>query len=504
MREARITLWGATKWPLYGSNGGDYSRDGYDVNGTPVPVGDYWPVTDYAYKQFLEGPMPDSNDLGYLSLPVIAARSGGGVLDARHHELAALMSKFVKEESSFYTVTFDPPRTEVVDEYHHLNMAIDKPGMVSNVFEDYYDEPVFYDQSPARKLTSVKQLEALIANDHALSETELANQLDGMQLEERLDDAKETALAKGMHGNKARQALEVLVDESLFLPPPAQDIPSTPPPDIAAQRKMISLAIGYLNTTIPRHPDFFAVRRTIQYHEAAPKPDQTWKTAGPDQSLHEGESATATIHFRDGKEQVEGESVKNEPARSGVEQLETLGIFGPILVTTITAATSPPSELVWSRWEQGKNGRVGVFHYRVPQGSSLFIAAFCCLPTDFETVQFRKPAPFHGEIAIDPSTGAILRLTIQADLEWRLPLERSDIVVEYRPVVKGSRTFICPSKSVSLSRHRRTMVIDEWGERFKVYAPFETLLNEMRFDQYRIFGGTSTVLPGFVEIPQNK
>ena len=81
-----------------------------------------------------------------------------------------------------------------------------------------------------------------------------------------------------------------------------------------------------------------------------------------------------------------------------------------------------------------------------------------------------------------------MRLSIQADLEDRLPLHRSDVVVEYTTVVRGTRTFICPSRSVSISRQRRIAVIHEWGESFKVYAPFETILNEMRFEKYRIFG----------------
>jgi hypothetical protein len=138
----------------------------------------------------------------------------------------------------------------------------------------------------------------------------------------------------------------------------------------------------------------------------------------------------------------------------------------------------------------------------VPQETQYFYAAFCCLARDFEETPFRKSTPFHGEIAMDPSSGAILRLTIQADLEWRLPLDQSDVVVEYRPEVKDTKTFICPSRSVSISRHRRTMILDEWGELLKVYAPFETLLNEMRFEKYRIFGTTTTILPGFVEVPK--
>ncbi|MFZ0744240.1 MAG: hypothetical protein WAM85_07525 [Terracidiphilus sp.] len=433
-------------------------------------------------------------------MPVTAARSGGGSLDTRHN-LAALIGERVKQESSYFSLTFDPQRTYVVDEYHHLKVEIDKPGLTSHVFEDYYNQPAFYDQPPIKQFVTVKQLEALIVNSHDASEAELAHQLVGMQLTECLAGTKLAALAKSVRGKKSREALEVLAGESAFLAPPTDEIPSTPPPDIATQRQMISRTISYFNTAIPSLPDLFATRTTVQYHESAPKSDQTWKDAFPDQSLHEGETATASIRFHDGKERAEEKFVKNAPQDPGSEHLETIGTFGPILATVMTAATLPHSELEWSRWEQGENGRLAVFRYRVPQETSLFSAEFCCLAIDFDEVPFRKPAPFHGEIAVDPSTGAILRLTIQANLQWRLPLERSDVMVEYRSVVKGSRTFICPSRSVSISRQRRTMAIEEWGEVFKVYAPFETLLSEMRFEKYRIFGATSRILPGFVEVP---
>jgi len=494
LREARISLWGASEWPLYDSGGNAYSVDGQETT-----VGDYWPVQELVFKEFLKGPKPDSTDLRYLSLPVIAARGGGGVLDVPHN-LAAKIGERVKEANGFYSLTFDPPRTNAIDEYHHLKIEIDKPDLTAHFFQDYYDEPVFYDQPRASEAISVKQLEALIVNAHDNSGAALAHQLDSLQLTERLSSAKLETLEKLVHGRKAREAFEILADESAFLPPPPEEIHSPTPPDIATQRRIISRTISYVNTTVPRLPDFFATRTTVQYHEAPPKSNQTWKTASPDQSLREGESATAIIRFHDGKEQVEQESVRN----GGSEHLQTIGTFGPILVTVMTAATLPHSELAWTRWEQGPDGPLAVFHYRVPQETPLFSAEYCCLAYDFDTVPFKKAAPFHGEITVDPDSGAIMRLTIQADLEWRLPLQRSDVMVEYRPVQRGTRIFICPSRSVSISRQRRTTAIDEWGEGFRIYAPFETLLNEMRFEKYRIFGSTSRILPGFTEVPPNK
>ncbi len=501
MREARINLWGSSEWPLY------------DSSGKPAPV------TDYAMKEFLKGPKPDSIDFAYLSLPVIAARSGGSMLDTSRN-LAALIDEQVREESRYYSITFDPPRTNQIDEYHHLQIEIDKADITPHSCEDYYDEPVFHDQPPVKQPVTVKEFEALIAAAHDVSRSDLAHQLEGVQLTERLNSSKLARLEKEVRGSNAREALEVVADESAFLAPPANEVLSTPRPDIATQRQIIADTISYINTTIPRLPDFFATRTTVQYHESPPKPNQTWKTAMGDESLHQGETATAILRFHDGKERVEDQSVTSDqsltgiarveqyltsaPQKSGMERLQTIGTFGPILVAVMTAARLPHSALEWARWEQGENGPLAVFRYRVPQETQLFTAEFCCLANDFGAIPFKKSAPFHGEIAVDPSTGAIMRLTIQADLEWREPLEKSNVMVEYRPVRKGARTFICPSKSVSISRQRRTMLISEWGEAFKVYAPFETLLNEMRFEKYHIFGSTSRILPGFIEVPEAK
>lgn len=81
--------------------------------------------------------------------------------------------------------------------------------------------------------------------------------------------------------------------------------------------------------------------------------------------------------------------------------------------------------------------------------------------------------------------------------EARLPLERSDIMVEYGPVEMGGTTYICPVRSVSISRQPTVKVIHEWGEVFKVYGPFETLLDDVIFDKYHLFRSESRILPGF-------
>ncbi len=193
MREARINLWGLSEWPLY------------DASGNAMPV------NHHVYKEYLNGPKSDSTDLEYLSLPVIAARSGGGTLDTRDN-LAALIGERVKEESRYYSITFDPPRTNVIDEYHHLQMEIGKADTTAHSFKDYYDEPVFYDQPPVKQPVTLKEFEALIANAHDVSRSELAHRLEGVQLTEPLDNTKVAKLEKEVRWSNMREALKVVAD----------------------------------------------------------------------------------------------------------------------------------------------------------------------------------------------------------------------------------------------------------------------------------------------------
>ena len=508
MREARIDLWSASEM--------------HDASGNAVPITDINP-------QWVEGPKTDSTDLRYLSLPVIATRSGGGMLKTGDN-LAARISERVREESSYYFLTFDPPRTDAVDQSHHLKIEIDKPDLRARVFEDYYDEPVFYDQAPETQSVSVMQFQALIASAQGISDAKLAHQFENIRLTERLSSAKMEALEKSVHGKKAREALQVVADKSEFFAPPDEEIIAAPQPEKSAQQQIISKVISYIDSTIPHLPDFLATRTSVQYYARPANEDQTWKTAPSDQSLHEAEITKASIRFSKGKELVKEESVKKmsdmqggqqlkalpglgpifaasvkkTPDTPGGQSLKTVGVFGPILSTVTVALTWTRSQLNWDHWEKGDNGRLAVFRYHVIQGTPFFSAGFCCLPVDNRSVPFIQNVPFHGVIAVDPATGALMRLSVQADLGWRLPLERSDLMIEYGPVRGVSRLFICPSKSVSISRQRRIMTIHEWGETFKVYAPFETVLNEMRFDNYHVFGSTSRILPDFVEEPKNK
>ena len=102
--------------------------------------------------------------------------------------------------------------------------------------------------------------------------------------------------------------------------------------------------------------------------------------------------------------------------------------------------------------------------------------------------------------AIDPTSGAILRLEAKADLKSFVPLIKSDITVEYGPVEIGGKIYLCPVKSVSLMRSRSVVFLKEWDEGFRTYGPYATTMNDITFDNYHVFRAESRVLTGFKPI----
>ena len=170
------------------------------------------------------------------------------------------------------------------------------------------------------------------------------------------------------------------------------------------------------------------------------------------------------------------------------------GIFGPVLTSVLVGAMSPKSKLAWSRWEQGPDGPLAVFKYVVPKETPLYEVTYCCLPEGDGKSIFKRMTGYHGEFAIDPESGAIRRLAVQADLESKLPMIRSELMVEYSPVEIGGKVYICPAKSVSISRERTTRRLHEWGANFGIYGPFETMLNDTVFGAYHLFRSESRMV----------
>ncbi len=467
---------------------------------------------NYTYKDHLAGVRSPSEleDPGvdpyiHFALPVLAIRSGGLVLDPVS-DIWRAIERCVEDARVFYTVSFDPPHAAKPDEYHDLTMQIETPGVSARTNSGYYDQPVFYDQPrfPARRV-SVHELEQILDKANDEQDGELAKQLAGLGLSERLNSNLLSLWKNRLRGKKSIAALVALADESAFLDPPAAEILSDPAPDLDTQRQMISRTVKYLQEVIPKLPDFFAIRTTTEYEQPSPQKADTWKTALADQSLRAAVTQKATLRYRNGHEEQDAEKKKGSPS-ARKKDLNFTGVFSPILGSVLDDATVGDSILIWSRWVKGERGREAVFRYIVRAANPHYDVTYCCLVGGGT---FLTSPRYLGELAIDPRTGAILRLTMEAELGWIrepnlnpvLPAKGAAMMVEYGPVKIGGREYVCPQRSVVIMRVRTVSTLTFWGQTFDIYAPYETLLNDMVYTDYHKFGSEARMLPGFDVVP---
>lgn len=306
---------------------------------------------------------------------------------------------------------------------------------------------------------TVEQLEQIIATAKSQSDRTLAKRIGLLQLKERLDGNALQRCENDVRGRRAKEALMVVADKSAFLPPPAAEIPSLAEPDTAGQRAMIALMQQYVTKTLHQLPDFYATRITTTFgldlSRAGLKPVGTYRVI---------------VHYSNGKEVVR---LEKGPLEN--RDLTNRGLFGPILAMAML--DSVRGNLAWSRWEQGATNLEAVFSYSVTASTSHY------------EVNGRMRG-YSGDIAIDPSSGAILRLVVQTGMDQNATIELvglnteiANVEVEYGPVDLGGKTYICPLRSVTL-----------------VERMDSTWLNDVVFKQYHLFRGEHRILPGFTPV----
>ena len=344
---------------------------------------------------------------------------------------------------------------------------------------------------------SVGQLEQGLAALRSETDAEAARQIAELKLTERLSWARRGELEKTLPGDKSREALRGLADESEFLPPPSSEIPSQQMPDFAAQRQIMGRVVAYVSETIPLLPNFLATRVTQQYEDTPLLVASGQAHTVPYEPLHYVATQTAEVSYEDGKES-QGGAMNASASPSGATGLTTWGVFGPILSTVLLDAAQ--SKLSWSRWEQGADGVRAVFSYAVPRAKSHYEVVYCCVAEQAGLVaadvhMFRQLEGYHGEISVDPATGGIRRLTVEADLKDDCPIVKASIMVEYGPVEIGGRMYTCPLRSVSSSRAESVQVDPNYH--FAMARQLQPLKNELAdvtFEDYHVFRAETRVL----------
>ena len=352
----------------------------------------------------------------------------------------------------------------------------------------------------AAKSVNVGQLEQLLYTLRGKSDGKVAAELSDVVLTERISPARLAHWEADFSGSRTHEALIKLADLAAFLNPPADDVVPIPAPDSGTQDRMLELAGEYVKTTITQLPNFLATRETTHF-ENTPS-FATWTVGGADamrsramrgtgisvgnseyKSLHSTGSSSTTVTYRDGYEVHDADAQKSRNDIKPSASLTTTGEFGPIL--SLVLGDAMRSTVAWQRWEKGASDPVAVFRYDVPAEQSNFMVG---IPAGdkFEDVY----PTYHGEIAIDPATGTILRISVVAELAPPYQAMQTANLVEYAPVTIDAKSYVCPLHGVAFSR----VPVGHGAAQQESTVNVQTHMNDVVFTQYHVFGAKARIV----------
>jgi VWFA-related protein len=94
----------------------------------------------FYYEQFVKGvTKPYRVNVGNLSLQVLAVQSGGLVLNSSN-DISAMLEQAFRDAGAWYEISFQPASAEP-NEYHQIDVRVDKPGLIARTRTGYYAQP---------------------------------------------------------------------------------------------------------------------------------------------------------------------------------------------------------------------------------------------------------------------------------------------------------------------------------------------------------------------------
>jgi VWFA-related protein len=95
----------------------------------------------FLYQKYLKGvDSPKNADYADLLLQVLATQTGGQVL-AGNNDLASLIDRCVADASSYYVLSYVPQAAAHPNEYHGVEVQVDRPGLTARNRTGYYAQP---------------------------------------------------------------------------------------------------------------------------------------------------------------------------------------------------------------------------------------------------------------------------------------------------------------------------------------------------------------------------
>jgi len=338
----------------------------------------------------------------------------------------------------------------------------------------------------AKKVTVAELKDTLITMHQAKkSDAEVAGVLKQLELSEELTRSTMNSVVADLPGPLSTEQIYVLEASSANLAPPPSDIPGTAAPDAAAQKAMLDKAADYVSKTYSALPGLAATKTTVRFQdntEAAPQSGglhsgATDATVGSSFSsshefVHYINSTDIHVASEHGAEKLPAEKDKTP---WGVNRMIALQMPDPSLGTVFPEAQAA-GDIKFVRWETVNGIQSAVFSFTVPKKKTHFPINVCCFPnvdqagmvtmpspsgissgasrargnfqTNTDWSEYKATAPYHGELFIDPASGAVIRMITMADLKASEVVHRVDERIDYGPVTIGGKMLMVPLRTI--------------------------------------------------------
>jgi hypothetical protein len=280
----------------------------------------------------------------------------------------------------------------------------------------------------------------------------------------------------------AQMILQQMADRSALLKLAAGEEIPLAAPDTETQSAEFNAARDYVFGKLSHLPDFVAVRTTTTF-DNAPAAMNFLQTGAESAGYRRREVVRKQITFRDGKEVLEP-AAGTAPSADGESVFQSTGEFGT--QAAVVLMDIERGIVSFDHWENTMGGVAAVYTYSVPRADSHYEVTDRCA----EHREFHDIPGYHGSIALSPRSGAILRLTLEADAVEGDPVSHVASVIEYGPVIIGNQRSICPLRSIAF------MVQEAKGcsrGSHKLQKPI-AMVNQTIFSNYHRFGSSSTIL----------
>jgi VWFA-related protein len=95
----------------------------------------------FYWESFVKGvTKPSQAQFGDLALQVLATQSGGLALNS-NNDISSELQQSAADAGSYYQIAFDQPRADQPNAYHHVEVRVNKPGLIARALQGYYSQP---------------------------------------------------------------------------------------------------------------------------------------------------------------------------------------------------------------------------------------------------------------------------------------------------------------------------------------------------------------------------